>query len=271
MISTRETTILLRGEDILGVAIEGGKERTITVSDQSVITASVKSFCGNSEQITYAWRLVSSQPPVEPGVIDFDSIINASLQPQQLVINPGSLLANYSFKFSIIVTEEDTDTEGVDSVDIIVISTPLIIDIDREDGQISLQNDLTLSADRSSDPDNLDGDIEFLWTCEGCNFASDYVFTATEGEAVTISKANLLNGQTYNFVLSGTKGVRTGSDTVTLDVIEWEAPDVNIGYVADVVNPQHDLSIITSTTSENVEYSWSISPSSATFKSITNP
>jgi len=79
MISTRETTILLRGEDILGVAIEGGKERTITVSDQSVITASVKSFCGNSEQITYAWRLVSSQPPVEPGVIDFDSIINASL------------------------------------------------------------------------------------------------------------------------------------------------------------------------------------------------
>ncbi|XP_041465073.1 uncharacterized protein LOC121415809 [Lytechinus variegatus] len=207
------------------------------ISQYFFLRASVRfsEACGGAEQMVYSWS------------VDDDSIaLNLlTMSKPLLYVGAGTLPGDTDVTFTLEVSREsDPSTVTTQTVTVTTVYSDLVALIaggsERTIGVDS--GNFTLDGSSSSDPDNQNEEMAYLWTCEELNsdtgsydpcVSSDTrELFPTEGEstASTLSLAsnNLYSDSTYRFTLEITKLSRTASTSVTVIAKAGNPPQITV-------------------------------------------
>lgn len=148
-------------------------------------------------------------------------MLRNSKQPHKLVIRPNDLRKGRTYKFTLTVKQGALT--GKADLFLSVVSSRLVVQINKSSGSVSNSMNLHLSGRGSYDPDNRQQTLNYLWTCtEGREECRDLfnqpVLTQPHRRDITISKGRLKVGDLYKFTLTVSSKGRESSSSIQLEI-----------------------------------------------------
>mgnify|MGYP000161339295 CR=1 FL=1 len=275
---SEEISVEVEEAETLSVEIDAGNQISIKSGDSLKIKAFVESFCGKSSSVQYAWNYEGlSNGEEAPG--NPSGVIGNSKQSHVLRIKEGDLQAGYTYIFK--ATAQEGESYGEAFLYVTVESSPLVAALKKADGQISNGKDLQLDANKSYDPDNSEGSLEFEWTCTEpsknyCESTSGEQLLDTEqtGSILQIESEKLRPGAFYYFCVKVSKDTREAEKCVELEVVEMGSREIEIPNPLFKINHQWEVLILLSvqgSLEDSVQWNQVLGPSLTPTTPVSNP
>jgi len=227
----------------LTVNIQGGDFMRVRYDILFSLPAVVENPC-ELNVTSFQWQWVGRNNFTQ----DFLDSSQANLETnvKNLIIPPRTMQSEQTYSFQVQYTAQigsstgasNTTIVATDDVDIFTIVGPIYAVVLGGDRRIDRRDAFYLDPNTSIDTSDTEGDFEFTWTCSRNTFpfigqkCFDKPDLILDDIRVRVSGELLADGQ-YLFNLVATKGNRTDSVGVTIDIVETieESEDFGVPFV----------------------------------------
>jgi len=214
------------------LSIQGGSKQETTYSDNFRLKVSselpemscVESSLSNA-QMNFAWHELT-------GAFTGD-LTDTSRNPRILKVPKKTLLAGQNYTFSVVASMvNDPAINNTALVNVHVRQQELVAIIAggafRQAGR-----DLGFTLeDASTDPDETDEDFTYTWSCEALTDGTDCsAFDLGTESSVTVEE-NAYEVGTYEFTMTISKGKRSATSSVVVEVVSGAPPVIAIGALS---------------------------------------
>ncbi|KAK3275984.1 hypothetical protein CYMTET_15918, partial [Cymbomonas tetramitiformis] len=278
-------TLSIRMDPAMSTTVNGKMKRSQQNQLAAVFTGLDEPGCTLSQGVRYMWRGVTSD-----GVAaDLDSDINKR-ETLLLYLPKGTLTTRVQYAMQLTATLNGNSkvTAAVDT-HFSVIAQPLVVLI--QGGAVRTGEGLPVELDASSsyDPDGVDGEMTFSWTCArisngASNDTADNYCRDVTGRL--LSQSNLIGprlslalqgsaeGAEYRLICLARKVLRTANASTILTIVLEELP---VPTIVPLLHRKHDTgtkltltSQVTSAHPETLSLTWTVEPGDSATPEIAN-
>ncbi|OMJ71464.1 hypothetical protein SteCoe_30331 [Stentor coeruleus] len=198
----------------LSIDIEGGNRYSIYVDTAWQFKSIITEYCGKQGAASYGWQLSYTNQS------DFKLALSSFGSTSKLTIEKNLLSPGYFYNFT--VTAFLSGLQGTEFLEIYTLYKPLVILLDGPTYTIP-SKDLSLSADRSYDPNNIAANIACAWSClnssDICTTGLTENLLKSTSTLITINSANLPKfDTTLGIKVVGKSGGLEGSAIINIDI-----------------------------------------------------
>ncbi|KAK3259548.1 hypothetical protein CYMTET_31458 [Cymbomonas tetramitiformis] len=278
-------TLSIRMDPAMSTTVNGKMKRSQQNQLAAVFTGLDEPGCTLSQGVRYMWRGVTSD-----GVAaDLDSDINKR-ETLLLYLPKGTLTTRVQYAMQLTATlNGNSKVTAAVETHFSVISQPLVVLI--QGGAVRTGEGLPVELDASSsyDPDGVDGEMTFSWTCArisngASNDTADNYCRDVTGRL--LSQSNLIGprlslalqgsaeGAEYRLICLARKVLRTANASTILTIVLEELP---VPTIVPLLHRKHDTgtkltltSQVTSAHPETLSLTWTVEPGDSATPEIAN-